>query len=352
MIRFANMKNFLIVLVLASLLVSSCSTKFKVGADYKEVTVVYGLLSSSDTAHYIKITKGYFDENLNNLELAKNSDSLYFGNLQVNIEVLNNGNVIQTIPLAKVDLNFEGYPKDSGIFATAPNYAYKFKNSLDATKSYRLKVKNLATGKEIEGTTSIISTSPSAFKFVSPLDETEELGFSDPNFPYPFEWKGPLTAAFYDVVVKFKYQEVDINDPNHDTLYIVKDIPVIKNVLSSGSTSLSASLNSVSFFKQLNSALGDAPFNVKRYVDTPGLVIMAGGQVLKTYIDVNLAQGGITYDQIKPNYTNLKGENVFGILSTRGQVGFDKIKFTAATIDSIQNGVYTKSLRIVGISNK
>ena len=79
---------------------------------------------------------------------------------------------------------------------------------------------------------------------------------------------------------------------------------------------------------------------------------MAGGADLKTYIDVNSAQGGITFDQIKPNYTNLQGENAFGILSTRGQIEFKKIKFSDATINDIINSTYTRSLRFVGTSTK
>jgi len=349
MIRFANMRKFLIASISVLFLATSCTTKFNVGADYKEVTVVYGLLSLADTAHYIKITKGYFDQKQNNLELAKNPDSLYFNNLAVSMQVLNNGNVVETITLNRVDLVTEGYIKDAGTFASSPNYAYKFKKNLDASKTYRLRVTNLTSGKEITGETSVIGASPSSFRFIQPSDNTEELTFSDPLNPYQFIWRGPAAAVFYDVVVKFKYQEV--NMITAETTYVVKDVPVIMNVLSTGSE-LSATLSSVDFFKQLNSAVGDGSLTIKRYIDTPGLQILAGGQELKTYIDVNSAQGGITYDQIKPNYTNLVGENVFGIFSTRGQIEFSSIKFSAATIDSIKNGMYTKSLRILGDSDK
>jgi hypothetical protein len=344
------MKNFLIVVSIFTLFISSCSTDFKVGADYKDVTVVYGLLSITDTAHYIKVTKGYYDEKENNLSLAKNPDSIYYNNLQVDMQVINNGNIVETIALNKVDLNNEGFPKEPGVFATTPNYAYKFKKNLDATKRYRLKVTNISSGKVITGETSLITNSTATFKFIRPSDETETLFLSNPVEPYVFIWRGPETAAFYDVVVRFKYQEVNLASPL-DTLYYVKDIPVLKNVLST-TGELSATLSDIEFFKQLNSAIGDASINIKRYVDTPGLLILAGGADLKTYIDVNSAQGGITFDQIKPNYTNLQGENAFGILSTRGQIEFKKIKFADATINDIINSTYTRSLRFVGTSTK
>ncbi len=343
------MKNLFLVAVSVFLFGTSCTTKFNVGAAYKEVTVVYGLLSLNDTAHYIKVTKGYFDEKMNNLELAKNPDSIYFNNIGVTMLVMNNGNPVETITLNKVDLNLEGYVKEPGTFAGSPNYAYKFKKNLDPSKTYRLVVKNLTNGKEITGETPVITNSPSAFRFIQPNDNTEELLFADPLQPYVFSWKGPATAAFYDVVLRFKYQEVNV--ATSETTYVVKDIPMLKNVIPI-SGELSASLTSENFFKQLNSAVGDGSINIKRYVDTPGLFVLAGGQELRTYMDVNSAQGGITYDQIKPNYTNLNGENVFGILSTRGKIGFENISFSAATIDSIKNGSYTKNLRIVGDSDQ
>jgi hypothetical protein len=344
------MKNLFLLIAFISILFSSCSTKFKVGAPYKEVTVVYGLLSTIDTAHYIKISKGYFDETLNNLELAKSPDSLTFNNLSVDMQVLNGTSVIETIGLTKVDLTLEGYPKGPGIFATSPNYAYKFKKALNPKYEYKLKIRNQSTSKEIEGQTPIISNLPANFQFVNPLNNFNyNLDFSDPNIPYQFSWNGPSAAGFYDIVLKFKYQEVDVNTA--DTIYVEKDVPLIKNVLAStGKTT--AILQSITFFQQLNSTLNSPPFNIKRYVDTPDLVILAGGKTLKTYIDVNSAQGGITYDQIKPNYTNLVGENVYGILSTRGQIMLERIKLTSNTIDSIINGRFTRNLRFVGISNK
>lgn len=343
------MKKNIVLLFTMLGLFTSCSTKFNVGAEYKEVSVVYGLISINDTAHYIKITKGFYDENQNNLALASNTDSLYFKNLQVNMVILDNGNPIETLTLNRVDLTDEGYPKAPGVFGTIPNYAYKFKRNLDATKTFRLKIKNLDSGKEIEAESPLITNAPKFFQFVKPIDDQETLDFSSITNPYVFRWKGPSTAAFYDVVIEFRYQELDMN--TMDTSYVSVDVPIAKSVLS-GVGEISTSVRSTDFFKQLNSFVGAAPDHIKRYIDTPGVKILGGGSVLKTYIDVNTVQGGITADQIKPNYTNLKGENVFGIFSTRGFIEMPEIRFNAATIDAIMHGPFTQNLHIVGISDK
>ncbi|HNF73006.1 MAG TPA: hypothetical protein PLP34_11345, partial [Chitinophagaceae bacterium] len=264
------MKKILFV-VGCCLLLASCTTRFHTGADYKTVTVVYGLLSVNDSAHYIKITKGFYDENTDNRVIALNPDSLYFPNLDVTLQRLENGNPVENFPMQRVDLTLEGYPKLTGVFASQPNYAYKVKQMLNPDKTYRLRIVNNDNGKVIEGETPLVSTATKNFQFVKPFNELESMEFSDENNPYLFRWKGPATATFYDVLIRFRYQEVDMN--TNDTTYITKDFPVARNVLYN-SGEINTKITNIDFFKQLNSALGAAPDYIKRYVDTPGVMIM------------------------------------------------------------------------------
>jgi len=330
---------------------SSCSNKFKVGADYKDVTVVYGLLSKSDTANYIKVTKGFFDETADNLLLASNSDSIYYNNLEVKIEEINNGSIVNTFFLPRVDANLEGFPKQPGTFADTPNYAYKFKQNLNPARTYRVVVKNLSNGNLVYAETGIINDASNVFNSVTPvpIPNFDRLNFDSPNGTYTFEWSSPPNAAFFDVNIRFWYQEKNTQTNNIVHKYI--DLPVVKNVLSSGG-STSGKMSNETFFRTLNSELGPAAANIVRYIDTPDVLILAGGTVLKTYIDVNSAQGGITYDQIKPNYTNFVGENVLGILSTRATKYVVDVPFGVATIDSIWYGSMTKNLQFAGISSE
>ena len=93
-------KLFLPVTVLVALLsLSSCSENFDVAAPYKSITVIYGLMDQGDTAHYIRIEKAFLDQNKSAVDMAKNPDSIYFSNLDVRIDVLNNNSVINSIPL-------------------------------------------------------------------------------------------------------------------------------------------------------------------------------------------------------------------------------------------------------------
>lgn len=331
------------------LLLASCSTDFKVGADYREITAVYGLLSKSDTAQYIKVTKGFYDENLDNLVLAQNSDSLYHRDLEVTLQELSSGNVVNTWTLNRVDLYKEGYVKAPGTFVDSPNFAYKLAQTLNAQRTYRLKIRNKISGKEISGETDIIDSSRTVFSIINPFTEFDKLNFSDPTKNYTFSWNGPVNAAFFDIVLRFWYQEKNLN--TGITAYKFKDITLVGNIPATGG-GVTVSMENLQFYKALSAQLGAAPDYITRFVDTPDLRILAGGQILKTYIDVNAAQGGITFDQIKPVYTNLSGGDVMGIFSTRVTRSLNKIAFTEPTFDSIINGQYTGNLNIVGRSTQ
>jgi len=340
------MKKLILSLVTLSILFASCSTDFKVGADYKEITTIYCLLSKSDTAQYVKITKGFYDEKMDNLVLAQNPDTLYFNNLDVKMEELNNGNITNVYPLTRVNLNLEGYTKEPGVFVDSPNYAYKLKQTLNPQRLYRLRVKNITSGKEIIGETSIIDDTPNSFSITNPFTAFDKLNFSDPTKNYTFAWNGPSNAAFYDVVIRFHYEEYNTNTLLSTQLY--KDVPVVKNVTKAGAVAVQ--MENKAFYNALVSALGAPSSNIVRRVDTPDLLILAGGQVLKTYVDVNSAQGGITFDQIKPIYTNFVGDDVMGIISTRVTKKMIEIPYTESTFDSIINGQYTKNLKFVSKS--
>ena len=157
-------KLFLPVTVLIALIsLSSCSENFDVAAPYKSITVIYGLMDQGDTAHYVRIEKAFLDQNKSAVEMAKNPDSIYFSKLDVRMDVLNNNSVVGSIPLTKVDLTTEGYPRDAGSFTSSPNYAYKFKNYLDPSNTYRLVVHNPVTGQTDSAETEVISEDLSTY---------------------------------------------------------------------------------------------------------------------------------------------------------------------------------------------
>src|ERR1700733_715755 len=112
---------------------TGCTTKFKIAAPYENITVIYGFLDMNDTAHYIRVQKAFLDNSKSALTMSQSPDSSFYANINVRINRIDVTDSLlhDTIHLNRVDLNLEGYPKQPGVFFTAPNYAYKFKGLLD-----------------------------------------------------------------------------------------------------------------------------------------------------------------------------------------------------------------------------
>ncbi len=334
--------------------ISSCSEDFKTGANYKELTVVYGLLNKSDSAHYIKITRGFFDESGNNLAGAKQPDSIYHPNLLVTVKELNSaGSVIQTYTLNKVSLKAEGIVKDSGTFANDPAYAYKFKAELNPNYKYKLEVVNQNTGKLVYDTTEVLNTDAVAFNVSYPVSGGA-LNFSDKASVTEFIFTPPKYSAIVEMYMKFYYTEEESTTSGINVKDKIAYLPIFtkKQVLGSGEIEMRHTFGNSSFIGLLSSAIGSAPSNVSRYVDTPDVVFYVGGKEIATYIAVTNAQGGLTADQIKPLYTSLAGDNVAGILSSRGIRSVNGLPFSKTTIDMLVGDIAAKDLRIVGKSKK
>jgi hypothetical protein len=49
----------LVLLLLIPLAFTSCETDFELNAEWKDITIVYGILNQNDTAHYIRIQKAF-----------------------------------------------------------------------------------------------------------------------------------------------------------------------------------------------------------------------------------------------------------------------------------------------------
>jgi hypothetical protein len=330
----------------------SCSEDFKTGANYKEVMTVFGLLNQKDTAHYIKISKGFFDEKGNNFLAAKNTDSIYYPNLNVTIQEINAGGaILKTITLSKVDLKTEGYIKDTGIFANNPSYAYKFTNTLNPDYKYKLTVVNPSTGFTCTSETPILNTDPAKFDIAYPV-QGGFLDFSDKAGSNQFFFTPPINASLVEMYLRFNYLELDLSGADTISTYKTVDIPIFtrKATLNNGGTPMLQVFNNSSFYGILTSSIGNAPLTIQRYVDTPDVVFFIGGTELKNYIDVTNAQGGLTADQIKPIYTNMQGKDVYGLLSTRGSRTINGLPFSKTTIDQLIADPVAAPLRIVGRS--
>lgn len=322
----------------------SCSDDFKIASPYKNITVVYGLLNMGDTAHYVRIQKAFMDENKSAVDMAKVADSSFYASLDVKIQELNSGGaVISTIPLQRVDLTNEGYPKDTGAFYNTPSYAYKFKYALNATNKYKLVIANSASGEKDSAVTNVITNSASELRVIEWGDPLFKLEFSRSQSFFDVSLVLPTGATTVQGIVRFHW--VDSNIVTGASAQRSADFSVQQKDLGGGAT-LTLKVQNLYFYDFLKTAMGTPAPNVYRYMKNSDMILYVAGEEYTRYKNLNSNNGGLTANEIRPTYTNIRGENVLGIFSTRASNIKKDIIWNQPTKDSLLAHPLTKDLNI------
>lgn len=344
-------------------LLASCSEDFEVAAPYKNVTVVYGLLDIGDTAHYVRIQKAFLDENKSALDMATSADSSFYNNITVHLKELTdtgkNGKLLFDEVMPRVDLSSEGYPKQPGAFFTVPNYAYKSTRKLTAGLTYRLVVTNNATGQVDSAQTfainNVIAPPPSGFN-VPAITRLYNISFPliIPNATYDLTVQVPVYSWTYEGIIRFHWQELgnglDRVDSADDHFATQQRDPADPN---RSSTILSTPEQSFYYF--LQGAMKPAAANVSRYMDSCDIIVWAASKEYADYQKITGAQGGLTADQIKPLYTNIKSNRegaALGLFTSRAHLQYRNVPIETQTIDTLMRNTITASLNIRGRTSK
>lgn len=343
----------------------SCSEDFTVAAPYRQVTVVAGILDMKDTAHYIRIQKAFMDENKSAIQMSKEPDSSFYSNLVVKLYEYDSAQTraLDSVMLYRVDLNNEGYPKKTPIndqqFFTSPHYAYKFvKSDLSPRLWYRLTIHNTNTGR----------TDSSDYVGIINSDSNRNFdGFYIPEFQlanyiidfskttqtsqYRLSPFVPKNSRMLEGYLRFHYAERNVvtgqtvRMPPLDYAFDT-DMSATKPGVRAELSTLNANI-----YAFLNSSIGAAPPNVERLMDSCDIFVYAASPEIYYYRLINLGQtGGITSENIQPNYTNFSGTDVIGVLGSRGMRAYYNAAISKVTLDSLRDSPITESLRIRGVT--
>ena len=337
--NFTMTRNLVWVLFFALVTFSSCTTDFELEAPWKDIPVVYGFLNAQDSAHYIRVEKAFLEPGGNANAIAQNVDSLYYDPSTVTVQ-LQKVNTGQRFTLQRVDGNLEGYVRQSGPFANAPNYLYKIKSSainLTAEQRIRLLINRGNGLPAVTAETTVLgplSPRPTAPGNPLNLDYTRQL---------VFVWDVPPSAALFDLRMRIHYREIDPALPGgsaNRTLEweIQKDLE--KSDLNAGFIRYD-DLKGEDFYRFVGAALEANP-NKQRVFQSIDLIYTAAGTELADLIRVEQANTGITSSQAIPVYTNLsEGRGVFSSRTGASRTG---LTLNAPSLDSLRNGVYTRAL--------
>jgi hypothetical protein len=319
---------------------NACKNELVTVEGWKDIPVVYGLLSLNDTASYFRIEKAFVDVTKTPNELAQLPDSLYYKDATITLVRTRNN---ERFNLTLVNGNTEGYVRNTGIFAKAPNYLYKIKNSalkMVADEDWRIEVLRKGETKPIaKATTKVIGnyevTNPSTTPVFLKLDN---------NFSVTIETE-EKTGKLYDVKLLFNYDETDPAKPNATTTKQVKwDFTSSGQRNSRGNIPdpiLSFNRKGQDFYAFLGNNIPETA-GIIRTFKSIDFEIYIGGVEFSDYINVGIANTGITGSQTIPTYTNI--ENGLGLFSSRNKVVKTGVKLSAEALDLLKNSEFTKKL--------
>lgn len=342
---------FTLLVLSAALGIQSCSEDFAVTAPYKPVTVVYSVFDVKDTAHYVRIQKTFLDESKNAFDMAKVSDSSFYreSDLEVMVKELAGGNVVgQPLVLQRVDMNAEGYVKDSGAFFRTPNYAYKFKHPLDPSRTYRLVINNKINNTTDSAEIQLVDTAG-----LKPRGNSQNVRI---NFSETAPGKSGTVfgmfvqagnAQYMEGAFRFRWIEkqpgttggrADSADFVFSRLSSPDDVK--EGLLEVANTKI---------YAFLHTAMGDAPEGYARYMDSVDIIIYGAGPEYTNYINtLQIQSSGLSADQMKPLYTNIKGKDVFGLFSSKTTRVLKNAYISNETMQVLQNDANHRSLNIQG----
>jgi len=308
----------------------SCSNDFELTEGDADTPIVYGMISVGDTATYIRVERAFVDENTSALVLSKDPAQLYYNDISVVIRhIKTNRDYI----LKRVDGNLEGYKRNAGAFADAPNYLYKIKKSelnFIGKDQYKLIISRNDGTILTEATTTALS--PYANEDITNPGPTQLLSFVN-NVDYKLRWFGDAAAVIHDIKFVFNYKE--------EKSGFITDKSVTWDVIKNHDKN-EYTFKGRSFYEFMQGAMEKSPA-IKRYFQSASLQVISGAVEIKDYISIGQANLGITSSGEIPVYTNLSNDGQ-GIFSSKTEFIRKDIGLANVTLDSLKNGVITKSL--------
>ncbi len=318
-------------------LFSMCSTEMDLLDDWKETTVVYGMLDQSQTTQYIRIQKAFLGPN-NAYDMAQQYDSInYVNGLDVRMERLTNNDGVDATIILQPDTFYNKQPGDF----YAPMYvAYSFTPPtgwLSTSYRYRLVVNNASTGNEASATTRIVSN----YDIIQPNFGTIGFASNNANYKVEIKWDPATNAKRYQVMAYFYYTEIDINMVGTSKVtngwFIADQEPTGSQVADE-----SVKFEPDGFYRFVASEIHPDNNIIERRSDSVKFYVYACGEELNDYMNINGPSSSIA--QERPQYTNI--DNGLGVFSARTSASRSYV-LANQSVDSLSRGRFTCTLKFL-----
>ncbi len=317
------MKNTNFYLIIIGLFFAACETDFDVNAEWKESTVVYGLLDQSLDTQRVVIYKAFLGEE-SAYVIAEEADSIYYqaDDLEVFLYEVAGDDTVNAIELEYFITDNRSNSSEN-IFSTEYSVEYITTDSLNRDYTYHLYVHNLKTGNEVTSSTTLISE----MDFSSTSSSDLNLYKNDEFKSFILKWKKSSNASIYKPILRFYYYEKNVSTGDVSLNYIDKSFSDLTPEDFSGSNSMQIQIEGQSFYYFVKNSIEESNqvirINAKELEDgfsSPeywiggvDFIFVLGGSEISQYIEINNLPGLLF--QEPPTYTNII--NGVGVFSSR-----------------------------------
>jgi hypothetical protein len=324
--------RFILLLLLLITTFFSCNKDLKVNADWKDVTVVYGLLDQTDDTTYLKITKAFLGEG-DALMFSKIPDSSnYPDKLEVRLDEYADTTFEKSYPCDTITI----HTKQAGdsIFYYPDQLMYYTTTKLKQDFTYKLYIKNRKTGKEITAKTELVHD----FEIKKP----QSIASFPPGQMFEVNWTPAQKGKRYQLLIRFQYLEALKIHP--DSLYMRSmDWLVFNNVKAiDDQTTLPFDLYfpGNAFYSIVGAVIPADPQVDHRVAHQCFFIFTVAASDLNTYMEVT--EPSLSLVQEKPAFTNIV--NGIGLFSSRFIKVSDSLEISQLTKDELKVNEHTKNL--------
>jgi len=315
-------------------LAGGCSTDLEVNAPYKEITVVYGLMSTNELTHWVLVNRAFLGEG-DAFVYAQIPDSNQYTDEQLQnavIEELDNGTVVNIYPLLDSILD----NRVEGTFYNPVHKAYYFNAAyLNTNRDYRFRA--TVKGNDVTATTAMVND----FVITSPFlnNPNSKISFINSNGNYvdvEVKWNTGKDGRRYQVDHVFKYVEVrNGTDSTYKAISLSAGTRVSGGL--DGNEAMNVVIDGESFFQSIGSRIESDPTVEKRVFKGLDFVFWVASDEFHTYLQLAAPVSGIVEE--RPDYTNV--DNGYGLFGSRYFKSVNNKQLSNESANELVNGPYT-----------
>ncbi len=303
-----------IILSLVLLIAWSCKQDIDLTENYKDIPVVYGILSQNDTVLYLRVNKAYSGDN-NAYIIAGNPDSSNYGsNIDVVIEEVNKAGGSRLMHLDTTTL----FSKDSGTFYYPGQLLYAVKAIPDPASTYNLRIQNKVNGHEVTASTRLVQD----FIMTKPAPGDTAINFRKTlATQQKFEWLSAEYGKLYQLIIAFYFKET--SSPGDTIMRKIEwTFNSVRSSTNQGGENLSVNYYNSDFYYNCNLRVPYPDYLkeeavISRKPDHIGFVFTVVAEDLCNYLDISNPPAGFLLDEpaFSANITN--GLGVFSARYTK-----------------------------------